>query len=71
VREGNFLGAINKAPATVRCDEGLGSIAIEKANRENGLARGGVLLRQSVQTSLDGGELFVSEDPAAHGLKGL
>ncbi len=65
------LTPIRKAPATIDCDEGLGSVAIERSNCRIGLARGRVLLRQSVQTSLHGGELFVSDDPAAHGLKSL
>ena len=62
------LTPIRKAPATIDCDEGLGSVAIERSNRRMGLARRRVLLRQSVQTSLHGGKLFVGHDAAAHGL---
>ena len=68
---GWVLTAIRKAPATIDCDEGLGSVAIEQSNRRMGLTRGRIFLRQSVQASLHGGKLFVGHDAAAHGLQGL
>ena len=68
---GLVLTPIRKAPATMDCDEGFGSVAIEQSNRRMGLARGRVFLGQSVQTSLYRGKLFVGHDAAAHGLKGL